>query len=350
MIELQEIRTLARDFARSELRPHVERWDHDAALDGSVIEQLAELGFFGMLVPEDDGGMGFDAASYAAVIEELAWGEPATALVVLAQQVVASALAQADGVVRERYLGALASGDSLACYALAAGDDEPSLHARPHGAGWLISGAAPWVLHAGRPAVALVRAATDDGAGLFVMPLDGDGARFGDRAATLGLRPVQIAPLVLEEAAATRIDDHALGAAAHAGRIGVAAVSLGIAQAALDHARDYANQREQFSTKLRYFEAIRFKLADMVVRIAAARALLQEATAAGDDAAASIAKVFASQTAMHVTTEAVQIFGGYGYMRDYPVEKLMRDAKAMALLQGTDERLRLDIADTLYHE
>jgi alkylation response protein AidB-like acyl-CoA dehydrogenase len=350
MIELQEIRTLARDFARAELRPHVERWDHDSALDDSVVAQLAELGFFGMLVPESDGGMGFDVAAYGAALEELAWGEPATALVVLVQQVVAAALAHADADVRERFLGPLAAGDTLACYALSTGDDEPTLHARVDGAAWRISGAAPWVLHTGRPALALVRAATDHGAGLFVIPLDGDGARFGDRAATLGLRPVSIAALVLEEAAATRIDDAALAPAVRAGRLGVAAVSIGIAQAALDHARDYANQREQFSTKLRLFDAIRFKLADMMVRIAAARALLLEAATSDSELHANIAKVFASDAAMHVTTEAVQVFGGYGYMRDYPVEKLMRDAKAMALLQGADERLRLDIADTLYQD
>ena len=346
---------MARDFARAELRPHVERWDHDATLGEGVVAQLAELGFLGMLVPESDGGMGFDDASFTAVLEELAWGEPATALVVLAQQVVAAALAQADAATRERYLAPLATGDAIACYALAVGEDEPSLRARADGDAWRISGAAPWVLHGASgpsrgPTLALVRASTDAGSGLFVIPLDGDGARFGDRAATLGLRPIAIAPLVLEEAAATRIDDGALEPAVRAGRLGVAAIAIGIAQAALEHARDYADQREQFSTKLRSFDAIRFKLAEMMVRVSAARALLLQAAQSEDAVVTDMAKVFASETSMQVTTEAVQVFGGYGYMRDYPVEKLMRDAKAMALLQGVDERLRLEIADTLYHD
>lgn len=347
MSALDEIRALARDFARAELRPHVEHWDHDAALGANVVAQLAELGFFGMLVAEADGGMGFDDATCAAALEELAWGEPATALVVLAQQVVASGLATAPDAVRERWLGPLADGSVRACYVL---DDDGRLHARQDGDGWSVSGSAPWVLHAGDAAVALARALTDDGMATFAVSLDEGGARFGERADTLGLRPLHVTPLLLDTAAAVRLDDGALDAATRTGRLGVAAVALGIAQAALDHALAYAAQREQFNTKLREFEAIRFKLAEMTVSIRATRALLLEAAAAQDPAMAAMAKVFASDGAMRVTTEAVQIFGGYGYMRDYPVEKLMRDAKAMGLLQGADERLRLEIAATLYDE
>lgn len=350
--DLNEIRTLARDFARAELRPHVEQWDHDATLGTHVVEQLAELGFFGMRIAEADGGMGFDDATCVAALEELAWGEPATALVVLAQQVVASGLAEGSDAVRERWLGALADGSVRACYVL---DDDSGLLARqqdadPEGNAWSLSGASPFVLHTGDATFALARAVTDDGTAMFAVSLDEGSARFDERVDTLGLRPLRVSPLVLDGAAAVRIDDRAFDAARRTGRLGIAAVALGIAQAALDHAIDYAGQREQFRTKLREFEAIRFKLADMTVRIRAARALLYEAATATDGQAATTAKVFASDVAMHVTTEAVQIFGGYGYMRDYPVEKLMRDAKAMALLQGADERLRLDIAATLYDE
>ncbi len=346
MIELNEIRTLARDFARAELRPGVERWDHDAALGTDVMPQLAELGFFGMLVAEQDGGMGFDLRTTVAALEELAWGEPATALLVLAQQIVATGLAGAADDVRGRWIGPLATGEVHGCYALG---EDVALHARADGDAWRISGSAPWVLHGGDAGVALVQAATDDGTSLFAVGLD-DGARFGERSATLGLRPLHVTPLLLDAAAAVRLDGDALPAVHHAGRLGVAAVSLGIAQAALDHALDYAAQREQFNTKLREFDAIRFKLADMAVRIAAARSLLVEAAAGDAHAPAMMAKVLASDTAMHVTTEAVQIFGGYGYMRDYPVEKLMRDARAMGLLQGADERLRLEIATALYDD
>lgn len=349
MIELEEIRSLAREFARAELRPGVEYWDRDAALGEGILPQLAELGFFGMLVAEQDGGMGFDARTFTAVLEELAWGEPSSALIVLAQQVVASALASAAEDVRARWLGPLAAGEIRACYAL---DDDADMHARRDGDDWRVSGSAPWVLHAGDAALAVVRASHEQeggGPAVYAVSLD-DGARFGERAATLGLRPLHVAPLLLDAAAASRLDERALSAAVRTGRLGVAAVALGIAQAALDHALAYAAQREQFGTKLREFEAIRLKLADIAIRIAATRSLLTEATTDGELGTVAMAKVLASETAMHATTEAVQIFGGYGYMRDYPVEKLMRDAKAMGLLQGPDERLRLEIAAKLYTE
>lgn len=347
MIELNEIRGLARDFAQAELRPGVERWDHDRALGENVLPQLAELGFLGMVVAEEDGGMGFDMPAFAAALEELAWGEPATALLVLAQQIVASGLAGAPADVRKRWLEPLAAGTLRGCYVLG---DEASLHASQAGDAWRVSGSAPWVLHAGDgAALALARAGLDGGAGMFAVALD-DGARFGERADTLGLRPLHVAPLLLEAAAAVRLGDDAGAAASRTGRLGVAAIALGIAQAALDHALGYAAQREQFNTKLREFDAIRLKLADMAVRIAATRALLLEAAQQDALTAAGMAKVLASQTAMHVTTEAVQIFGGYGYMRDYPVEKLMRDARAMGLLQGPDERVRLEIAVALYDD
>jgi len=345
MSELNEIRTLARDFARAELRPGVEQWDHDGALGESVLPQLAELGFLGMLIPEGDGGSGFDMPDVLAALEEIAWGEPATALLVLVQQVVGSALATAPADVRARWLGGIADGTLHGCYALG---DDVALHASQKGDAWRISGSAPFILHAGDgAAIALVNAATDSGTGVFAVALD-DGAAFGERVDTLGLRPLHVSPLVLEAAAAIRLGDAAFVAASRTGRLGVGAIALGIAQAALDHAIGYADEREQFRTKLREFDAIRFKLADMATGIAAARALLLDAAQQDSLTAAAMVKVLASRTAMEVTTEAVQVFGGYGYMRDYPVEKLMRDARAMGLIQGADERLRLEIAVALY--
>lgn len=347
MIELSEIRSLARDFAQAELRPGVEQWDHDAALGESVLPQLAELGFLGMLVSEEDGGAGFGMPAFVAALEEIAWGEPATALLVLVQQVVARGLGTSPADVRGRWLGGIASGELRGCYAFG---DDVALHATQDGDAWRVSGSAPFVLHAGDgAAVALVRAGTDAGQATFAVALD-DGAAFGERLDTLGLRPLHVSPLVLEAAAAVRLDDAAYTAASHTGRLGVAAVALGIAQAALDHALGYAAVREQFRTKLRDFDAIRFKLADMATSIAATRALLLDAAQQESATAAAMAKVLASRTAMHVTTEAVQVFGGYGYMRDYPVEKLMRDARAMGLIQGADERLRLEIASSLYDD
>jgi hypothetical protein len=155
----------------------------------------------------------------------------------------------------------------------------------------------------------------------------------------------------LADAAAVALADDAAPHLQRIGRVGVAATGIGIAQAALDHALAYAAQREQFRTRLRDFDAIRFKLADMAIGIRAARALLQEAAAESADAIVpAMAKVVASRLAVDATTEAVQVFGGYGYMRDYPVEKLMRDARALGLLHGADELLRLDIAGSLYQD
>lgn len=276
--ETLEIRQLARQFAESDLRPHVEKWDHDGAVPPDVLSQIAELGFFTMLQAEAEGGMDFDLPTYAAAIEELAWGEPGIGLL------VATANAQRVDADQLTPLGLIT--------------DERSM---------------------------------------FVVP--GNKARLGDRVTSLGFRTVS---LHRAEGSPPETTDVALA--------GVAAIAVGIAQAALDYARGYADVREQFGTKLRDFEGIQFKLADMSMRTEAARLLLHAAAAEASSLKIAMAKVFASETAMWVTTQAVQIYGGYGYMRDYPVEKLMRDAKATELLQGPNDVLRVVIARSLYHD
>jgi acyl-CoA dehydrogenase len=276
--ETLEIRQMARQFAQSDVRPHVEKWDHDGAIPPETLAQIAELGFFGMLTPEEQGGMAFDTATYAAAIEELAWGEAGLALLV--------ATANAAGI-----------------------DDVTATR---------------------------LEMLVDDTGGMFLVPAKATGAR----VSTLGFRTVEIIRSDRTREAAQSSD---------AALIGVAAIAIGIAQAALEHARAYADEREQFGTKLRDFEGLQYKLADMATRIAAARALLLSVCQAdGSGSGASMAKVFASEAAVFVTTQAVQIFGGYGYMRDYPVEKLMRDAKATEMLEGSNESLRVTIARNLY--
>lgn len=281
-----EIRQLARQFAESELRPNVERWDHDGAVPAETLAQLEELGFLTMIVAEADGGMGFDLPTYVAAIEELAWGEPGVALLVATANESAC-----RGETRPDNFGRLAM----------AGGEQRGMFLRPAGAG-------------------------------------------GEPVATLGFRTVQI----------VRGDANAAGEPAASARLAVAAIAVGIAQAALEHARGYADIREQFKTKLREFEGIQFKLAEMAMRTEAARALLQHAVAdaSADRRAelAAMAKLFASETAMWVSNQAVQIFGGYGYMKDYPVEKLMRDAKATEMLEGANEALRVMIARNLYNQ
>jgi hypothetical protein len=373
-VALQEIRELARQVAVEQLRPHVERWDHDRAIDPGALAQLAELGFFGMLVPEENGGMGFDKATYATALEQLAWGEPSIALTVAHTAFVAEMiLRHGDDAQKRRWLERLADGSVRACFAASeegAGSDATALEtrARRDGDAWVLTGSKRWVTNGASSDFALVLARTADpalesgrrsqprGIGAFIVPADTAGFRVGERDTTMGFRPLDIVTLHLDDVrvdAAAVLGDPALGfihtlELLDLGRIGVSAIALGIAQAALDHAIAYAAEREQFGRKLHRFQGIQFKLADMAIRVEATRALLGAAVAAPSARTCAMVKVFASETAMAVTTQAVQVFGGYGYMRDYPVEKLMRDAKATEILEGTNEIQRVSIARELY--
>ena len=364
-----QIRELAVQFAEGELRPHVEAWDREKRLDPGVLAQLGELGFFGMLAPEEHGGMAFDIPTYVTALEALAWGEPTIALTLSIHSAFAVDLILRHGTdaQKQRWLPALASGDVLGCFALSepdAGSDAGavSARARREGDDWVLDGVKKWVTNGGAAGLAVVIARTGDegarGLSAFLVPTDAEGWRVGDREATMGLRPVEVVTVELD---GLRLGaDALLGAEGDGfrlamegldlGRLGIAAQSVGIAQAALDHARAYADEREQFGRPIRKFEAIQFMLADMQTRIAAARSLLLWAAGERTTSAAAMAKLFCSETAMKATTDAVQVFGGYGYMRDYPVEKLMRDAKATEIYEGTNEIQRVVIARELYRE
>jgi butyryl-CoA dehydrogenase len=358
--ELLEIRQLARDFAAAELRPHAERWDAARGMDEDVVPKLAELGFFGMLTPEPDG-MGFDLATYLAALEELAWGEPGAALLV-AHSVLAADLISRHGsdVLRQEWLAPLAAGEQLGCIAFADDDGtaaapgEP-VRARRTDEGWTFSGRKRWVTNGAAAAVAIVYAATDSGSAFFAVPRTA-GYRPGAALPTMGLRSAPLVDLDLDGvvvADAQLLREVAAGSAADEGTaVGVlsaAAIAVGIAQAALEHAVAYAAEREQFGRAIRHFEGIQHKLADMAAAVTAARALVERAAQRPEDAgAAAMAKLTAARGATYVTTEAVQVFGGYGYMRDYPVEKLMRDAQATGIMHGSDDAQRLRIAEALY--
>ncbi|HUF12409.1 MAG TPA: acyl-CoA dehydrogenase family protein [Longimicrobiales bacterium] len=364
-IEIEQIRELARQFAESELRPHVEAWDAARALPPAALDQLAELGFYGMLIPEEFGGMGFDLPTYLSALEELSWGEPVIALLLSIHNAFGSLiLAHGSAAQKARWLEGLAAGRERACFALSeadAGSDAGAIAttATRDGDGWRIAGEKKWVTYGNAATLALVAARTAEGGArgvsLFLVPLPSDGIEVVHRETTMGLRAADVVTLRLD----VRLDgDTLLGEEgkgfAYAmegldrGRLGIAAQAIGIAQAALDHALAYAAERRQFDAPIREFEAIQFKLADMVTRTEAARALLHVAAREPSTQRSSMAKLFASETAMWVTTQAVQIFGGYGYMRDYPVEKLMRDAKATEIYEGTNEIQRIVIARALY--
>ena len=341
--EILEIKQLARQFAEAELRPHVEKWDHDARLDPQALAQLAELGFFGMLIPEAFGGMEFDLPTYVSVLEELAWGEPGVALTVATHSFVADVIVRGGtDDQKRRWLEPMARGEVLACVAIS--EEKPAKLS-----GGKLDGQKEWVTNGSTAQLALVTAGNE----AWLIPTDAAGYRAGERETTMGFRPLEIVSVQLDNVAVEtdqRLNgDFDFTSETHGvSRLAIAAISLGIAQAALDHAVGYADIREQFSTKLREFEGIQYKLAEMATRVEAARGLLQTAAAEPSIKSSSMAKFFASETAMWVTTNAVQVYGGYGYMRDYPVEKLMRDAKATEILEGTNEIQRVLIARELY--
>ncbi|MGH7553613.1 MAG: acyl-CoA dehydrogenase family protein [Longimicrobiales bacterium] len=357
---LQEIRTLARQFATEQLRPNVERWDHERAMDRDIVAQLAELGFFGMLIPEVHGGMEFDAPTYVAALEELAWGEASVALLVARSSIVADLLLRhGTDEQRRKWLERLAAGAVVACSATTvSGDDgEDALRAVRDGDGWILNGTRSFVMGGGTADLVLLAASKSaDGKepALLLVPTDCAGYDVLDREATMGFRALDVSRVRLD---GVRLEAGAAIDSAQAtaregtdlGRLSMAAIALGIAQAALDHATAYAAMREQFGQKLRAFEGIQFKLADMATRVHVTRAVVTAAASAPTAMSTAIAKLFASEAAMWVTTQAVQVFGGYGYMRDYPVEKLMRDAKGTEILEGSNEQLRAIIARELYH-
>lgn len=367
MSEIDSIRELAHDFAEAELRPHVEAWDRDRAMDPAVLRQLGELGFFGMLAPEEHGGMAFDLPTYVAALEVLAWGEPSVALTLSIHSAFAVSLLLRYGAPeqKQRWLPPLASGDVVGCLALSepeAGSDVAAVATRAvrDGDDWRLSGEKRWVTNGGPGGLAVVIARTDgdggDGLSAFLVPTDAAGYRVVARERTMGMRAAEVVSARLDD---VQVGPEALLGAEGAGfrlamegldlgRLGIAAQAVGIAQAALDHALGYAGEREQFARKIREFEAIQFKLADMATRVTAARSLLAHAAVEYNTAHSAMAKLFASEAAMYVATEAVQIFGGYGFMRDYPVEKLMRDAKATEIYEGTNEIQRVVIARELY--
>ncbi len=366
--EREQVRQLAREFAQAELRPNVERWDAARSLDSETISHLAELGFFGMLVPEQHGGLGFDLPTYTTVLRELAWGEPVIALLLSIHSAFAVTLLLRHGsdAQKAQWLQPLAAGEITGCFALSepeAGSDAAALEtcARRSGNGWVLEGRKKWVTNGRAAGLAVVLARTEEGQseiGAFLVPTDSAGYTVGTRETTMGLRAAEIVTVDLEgvEVGADALlgePDRGFTYAMEGlelGRLGIAAQAVGIARAGLDHALAYAAQREQFGQAIREFEGMQFKLADMATRVEAAHALVEKVAASPSATGAAMAKLFASETAMQVTTQAVQVFGGYGYMRDYPVEKLMRDAKATEIYEGTNEIQRVIIARGLYRE
>lgn len=378
--ERRELREAAREFAEGEIAPRASAWDRERAFDRGVLDRLAELGFLGMRVPEEYGGLGLDLESYLAVLEEIARADLAVALTVAVQNGPVPHLILAHGTEAQRasWLPMLASGEKIAAFALAeadAGSDPGALLTRAErtsGGAWRLDGSKRWVTNGSLADLAVVFARTSlpgesPGVGAFLVDTDAEGYRVAGRERTMGLRASET---VAVELAGVRVgEDRLVGdagsglgyalEAVDVGRLGVAAQAVGVAQAALEHAVRYSRERRQFGRRIADFGAIRSKLATMATKVAASRALVAGVAAAlgqpgtqtrdGLTAAASsaMAKLSASETAMWVTEEAVRIFGGYGFMREFPVEKLMRDAKGTEIFGGTSEIMRLVVGRAL---
>lgn len=372
--EQRDVQRLARDLAEREIAPRAADWDRDGAFDQAVLDELAALGFLGMRTPEAHGGLGLDVPACLVALEELAKADASLALAVAVQNAPLPQLLLDLGTEAQKrqWLPSLASGEARAGLALSeagAALDASSLattaRQAPDGS-WTLAGEEPWVAGgASASVVAVFARVEEDGAGprvgVFMVDPAAQGCRVEPRETTMGCRAAGPAALHFDDA---RMDaGRALGrpapgfghvqGALDLGRLAGGARALGIAQAAMDHARAYALERQQFGRALVQFGAVRSKLAVMAARIEAARALVLdggrlweaggESPQAGQDrlARSAMAKLVASETAAWVASQAVNVLGGNGYMKDFPVEKLMRDAHGTEILEGTNETMRL---------
>ena len=370
-----EVRRLAREFARSEIAPHVREWDERSEFPRAVYRKLGELGFLGVLVPEAYGGSGLSYLDYIGIIEELAAVEGGVGLGVAAHNSLCTNHIYLYGneEQRKRWLPRLASGEILGAWGLTepgAGSDAGGTKtvASRERDGWVLRGSKTFTTHGSVGGVGVLMARTAPGTdhhgiSAFIVPLDAAGVAVGKREDKVGMRTSDTASLILEDCRLP--EDALLGAEGEGfiqamevldgGRISIAALGVGIARGALDAAVAYAKERRQFNRPIAAFQAIQLKLADMATAVDAARLLTERAAErkqAGEKVTrvAAQAKLFASETAVHVAEEAVQIHGGYGYIKDYPVEKFWRDSKLCTIGEGTSEIQRLVIARELLGE
>jgi alkylation response protein AidB-like acyl-CoA dehydrogenase len=372
----REIQSMAREFVRCEITPHSERWDRDGALDRAIIDRLGELGFLGMMIPPEYDGLGLDTVSYLAALEEVAAGDASVAVTMsvhnsLPTQMI---LRYGSGEQKDRYLRPMARGEWLGAFALSepgSGSDAAALSAQAVADGdcWILNGTKAWVSSGREAQVFMVLARTDHpgerrgarGISAFIVTPDLPGFKVGKKEDKMGLRASSTVQISFDDMRLPASEllgregqgfVYAMQSLDH-GRLGISAQAIGIARSALEHATRYAGERRQFGRPIKEFEAIQFKLADMATRVTAARALLYAAASAKDRGEpitqfSSMSKLLASETAMWVTAEAIQVFGGYGYVKDYPVERLFRDAKVTEIYEGTSEIQRIVIARELY--
>ena len=362
--EQREIKTLTREFAEAEIEPHAAEWDREHRFPRELYDRLAELGLMGVCVPEGLGGAGADFLSYILVLEELSRADAGVGVTVAVHTSAATLPIVINGTPEqsERHVPPLARGERLGAFALTeaeSGSDAASLRARAErdGDGWRITGRKQWATNARYAGIIILFARTDAGISCFVVDGDSEGLEVSKEEEKLGLNSSSTADVVLD---GVRVDaDRLLGEEGKGfaiamqtldgGRIGIAAQAVGIAQAAYDSARAYALERRQFGKRIADFQAIQWKLADMATEIEAARMLVYRAAWLREQGqphteAGAMAKLFASSVARRQTAEAIQVLGGYGYTKEFPVERYYRDAKITEIYEGTSEIQRLVIA------
>jgi alkylation response protein AidB-like acyl-CoA dehydrogenase len=363
------VRKVAREFAERELRPVVMRYDETQEFPHEVVSKLGALGFMGMTWPEELGGAGMTDLEAIVIIEELARVDPSVALTVASHNSLCSGhiMMHANADQKGRFMPGLASGRVLGAWGLTepgSGSDAGGMRtsAARDGADWILNGSKTFITQGSVAGIYVILAVTDPGKGkrgisAFILERGMPGFTIGKKENKLGLRSSDTATLLFE---GVRVPgDRLIGAEGEGfkqalavldgGRIGIAALSVGIAQGALDASLKYAADRKQFGRPIAEYQGIQWKLADMATELSAARALTQraawlKASGAPYGLASSQAKYFASEAAVRATGEAVQIHGGYGFIKEFPVEKLYRDVKLMTIGEGTSEVQKMIIA------
>ena len=367
--EQLQLRDSVREFALHEIAPHTKEWDQHSTFPLELIPKLGELGLMGMIFPEEYGGAGLGYVEYATAIQELARVDGAVALIVAAHNSLCTNHIFQSGTEeqRKKYLPGLTSGKKLGAWSLTepgAGSDAGGTRTRAklRDNGWLLNGAKTFTTNGSYADVCIAMAVTSPGRGhhgisAFIVEKGTPGYWPGKKEKKMGMCASDTAEVIFEDCLLPR--DNLLGKEGEGfidslkvldgGRIGIAALALGIARGAFEAALRYSQERQQFGQPIAEFQGIRWKLADMATEMESARLLVDQACRMKDNGLnvtkqASMAKLFASEMAVRVTNEAIQIHGGYGYLKDYPVEKFFRDARLSTIGEGTSEIQRLIIA------
>jgi alkylation response protein AidB-like acyl-CoA dehydrogenase len=371
--EQREIQSVAREFANEEIAPNAGEWDRDHAFPRALLGRLAELGFLGVCVPEAYGGAGADFLSYILVLEELSRGDAGVGVTVAVHTSACTLPLLQFGTEEQvaRFVPPLARGEGIGCFALTesgSGSDAGALTSRAERVddGWRVTGAKQWITNASFGGTILLFARTDPGSktarGVTAFIVDTSDVEVTRTEEKLGLNSSVTNDIAFDTvvAADRLIGDEGHGfriamATLDGGRIGIAAQAVGIAQAAYDVALAYSKERMAFGHAISEFQAIQHKLADMSMEIDAARLLTLRAAWLKDQGrphteAGAKAKLFASEMARRQTAEAIQVLGGYGYTKEFPVERYYRDAKVTEIYEGTSEIQRLVIARSLLRD